>query len=157
MTDARFEDAGSRPLRLRACELKDLQVIATIVQDAIFTRGDMSWDPERREFAFLLSRFRWETFTENSAANQKPERVGSVLKIADILELSATDLIEQSAPDVFSCLDISFEPSEDMAGRLCLVLSGDREAIFDVECIEVTLTDVTDPYPAASKKKPEHG
>ena len=35
MTDARFEDAVDKPLRLIAFEVDDLQVISTMVQDAV--------------------------------------------------------------------------------------------------------------------------
>ena len=156
MADARFEDAGEPPLRLRACDRDDLNVVSMFVQDAVFTRGETSWNPARREFAALLSRFRWESQVEGTRPRQRPERVRSVLRISDILDFSTSDLLDPSAPDVFSCLELRFSPDADLAGKLTLILSGDREIVMEVECIEVSLTDVTSPYPAASKHLPDH-
>lgn len=153
MSDARFEDAQDKPLRLRACDAEDLKVISALIQDAVFKRDAMAWDPKQREFAVLLNRFRWEC--KSDAINS--ERIRSVLKVTDILDISAADLAAPSAPEVFSCLELRFKPSEELAGEMALIFSGDRDIKMSVECIEVSLTDVTPPYPAVSKKLPDHG
>ncbi len=157
MADARFEDAEDRPLRLRACDPEDLKVISAFIQDAVFKRGGMSWRRPRREFSVLLRRFRWETKVEGRTARRGAERVQSVLTVSDILDISAVDLADTSAPEVFSCLELRFRPEDDISGSMSLILSGDREVVMQVECVEVSLTDVTSPYPAASKNPPDHG
>ena len=53
-------------------------------------------------------------------------------------------------------LAIVFEPGEDGAGTLRLVLAGDGEIALDVECLDVRLTDVTRPYVAPSGRRPRH-
>ena len=60
MSDARFEDGGDKPLRLKALDADDLTVISSLTQDAIFPATEMKWDRKARRFALLLNRFRWE-------------------------------------------------------------------------------------------------
>ena len=60
MSDARFEGRADKPLRLIAFDASDLQVISTMVQDAIFPVAEMSWRSHERRFLLLLNRFRWE-------------------------------------------------------------------------------------------------
>ena len=59
MEDARFEDSVEAPLFLGAEDQKDLIVIATILQDAVFTRAKSTFNRKKREFSLLLNRFRW--------------------------------------------------------------------------------------------------
>ena len=155
--DARFTDAAENALRLRACDTDDLRVISMFVQDAVFHKMETNWDRRRREFAVLLSRFKWETGPRTETKTPGHERVRAVLRIADILSLTSEDCASEAAPDAFSILELAFDPSEGGAGRLAMILSGDREIAFDVECIEVSLTDVSSPYPAVSRNPPDHG
>ena len=151
--DARFEDAKEQPLRLRARDAEDIQVVSTLIQDSVFKRHAISWNARQREFAVLLSRFCWERADEGS---RRSTRIRTVLKVTDILDIQMADLTQESAPDVFSCLELRFKPHEELSGELALILSGDRDVKMSVECIEVSLTDVSSPYPAASRKMPDH-
>ena len=58
--DAKFEDGGEEALRLLAMDQEDLQVLSTLVQDAVFPAAEMAWDAKHRRFSLLLNRFRWE-------------------------------------------------------------------------------------------------
>ena len=57
---------------------------------------------------------------------------------------------------MLSLLALDWQPGEDGTGRLTLVLAGDGAIAVDVECIDVTLRDVTRPYLAPSRKVPDH-
>ncbi len=157
MADAKFEDAAGTALRLRACDADDLRVVSMFVQDAVFHKAETSWDKRRREFAVLLSRFRWESAPQAEKKVSGLKRVRAVLRVADILSLSSVDFAGETAPDAFSILELAFESGDGGAGRLVMILSGDREIAFEVECIEVSLTDVSSPYPAVSRSPPDHG
>ncbi len=150
--DARFEDANDEPLRLRAMDGDDLAVISALLQDGIFSTSDLSWDPNRREFAILINRFRWEL-----PAEDRFERVRSVFLVSDITRLRSGDLGSSRAPPACSLLSAEFEAGEDSTGTLRLMLSGEFEITFDVECLDVRLIDVTRPYGAVSGSKPDHG
>jgi len=58
---------------------------------------------------------------------------------------------------VLSVLAISFAPGSDGGGHVELTLAGDGVIRVEVEALEVILKDVTRPYIAPSKGKPDHG
>lgn len=151
MSDARFEDGGERPLKIAALDADDLNVISALVQDAVFPGSELAYDRKRRRFALLLNRFRWE-HGERSA----PERVQSVLIASDVLAVASSGVPRDAPETVFSLLALHFTPGEDGAGHLSLVLAGDGEIRLSVECLDVSLTDVTQPYLAPSRKRPAH-
>ncbi len=149
--DARFEDAQPAPLRLRAMDADDLQVVSSLVQDAVFPITEMTWQRSQRRFAILLNRFRWE-----DAARGRAERVQSVLAIEDVQTVK-TQAIDRDDKDlVLSLLSITLEPGEDGTGRVILWLAGDGAIAVDVETLEISLRDVTRPYLAPSGKVPRH-
>lgn len=154
--DARFEDGAERPLRLIAEDGDDVQVISSLTQDAVFPVGEMKWRPKDRRFALLLNRFRWEDATRKRQRDRAYERVRAVLAFDDVVKV-ATQGVDRTDPEVvMSLLAIDWQPGEDGSGRLELTLAGDGAIALDVECINVTLQDVTKPYVAPSGKKPEH-
>jgi len=151
MSDARFEDAGPPPLRLRAFDADDLQVISALVQDAVFPASEMRFDKTKRRFAMLINRFRWEEKTDRPA-----ERVQSVLSVEDVLN-ARTQGPDMRDPDtVLSLLALAFEPGADGTGQLVLTLAGDGAVALDVEALEVTLSDVTRAYAANTGARPSH-
>lgn len=154
--DATFEDGGESPLRLMAEDAKDLEVISALVQDAVFPASEMSWRTSERRFALLLNRFRWEDRDRAEARGRPVERVQSMLVIDDALAVRSAGVVRGDADTILSLLSLSFAPAEDGAGTLELTLAGDGAIALSVECINVTLQDVTRPYLAPSRKSPSH-
>lgn len=155
VTDASFEDGAERPLRLKALDSDDLQVMSALVQDAIFPASEMTWSRKDRRFAILLNRFRWEDAEGAKARKRDFERVQSVLVIEDVMGVK-TQGVEKDADTVMSLLSLAFEAGEDGTGRVILTLAGDGAIACDVEALEVVLRDVTRPYIAPSGKAPLH-
>ncbi len=149
--DARFEDGGARPLRLKALDVDDLKVLSALAQDAIFPGNEMRWTPSDRRFAILLNRFRWE-----DKGATPPERVQCVLMIEDVMAVKSQGVSKGDADTVLSLLSIEFEAGDDGTGRVVLTLAGDGAIACDVEALEVVLKDVTRPYIAPSRKAPDH-
>ena len=155
-SDARFEDAAPQALRLKSIEPDDLPVISALVQDAVFTMGDVHRLVRQRRFAVLLNRFRWEDAEAARRAARPFERVRSLLIVQDVHRVASAGLDPSATETVLSLLSLTFEPGQDAAGRLLMTLAGDGEIALDVECLDVTLRDVTRPYAAPSGKAPEH-
>ena len=155
--DARFEDGGERPLRLRAFDAEDLAVISALVQDAVFPVSEMFWTRRDRRFALLINRFRWEDVPQAERRGRDFERVQSVLAIEDVVKVQTQGVDRADGDLVLSLLSMSFVPGEDGTGRVELVLAGDGAISVEVEAVEVVLRDVTRPYVAPSRKRPEHG
>ncbi len=157
MTDARFQDGGEAPLRLVAQDADDLQVISTLVQDAVLPVTEISHDPKRRRFALMLNRFRWEDRTQAEAVGRPYERVRSVLVVEDVLSVKSYGFDRTDKDLVLSLLALDFAPGPEGSGRLTLTLAGDGAIALEVEAVEVRLDDVTRPYRAPSGKVPTHG
>ncbi|UWQ98735.1 DUF2948 family protein [Rhodobacteraceae bacterium S2214] len=154
--DARFEDGGEAPLRLKALDAEDLAVLAALVQDAVFPAAEMKWDRKARRFAILLNRFRWEDADKAALRKRDYERVQSVLVIEDVQAVKSQGVDPRDADMVYSLLSMAFTAGEDGMGRIELTLAGDGAVAIDVEALEVVLRDVTRPYVAPSKKVPDH-
>ncbi len=150
--DARFEDGIEKPLYLKAFTAEDLEVISALVQDAVFAVREMTWDKPRRRFAILLNRYRWER-TGQSA----PERVQSVLALEDVSNAASQGFERAETELVLSLLSVHVTPGADGAARVELILAGDGGVALQVEALEATLRDVTRPYLARSRHRPDHG
>lgn len=148
--DATFEDGAPRGLRLIAQTGEDVEVISSLMQDAVLPASEFEWSPSTRRFAMLINRFRWE---ENTT---KPERVRAVLAIDDVTGISSQGVDRANRDVIYSVLALSWDPGQDGGGRLTLTLAGDGALRCDVEAINVTLQDMTQPYEAISGKTPQH-
>jgi Protein of unknown function (DUF2948) len=156
MTDARFEDGADVPLRMIAQGPDDMPVLAALLQDAVFPITEMVYDRKRRRFALLLNRFRWEDRAAAQRGGRGFERVQSVLVVQDVLGVQTQGIDRADRETVLSVLTMAFAPGEDGAGRITLTLAGDGAIALMVETLDATLTDVTRPYLAPSKKAPHH-
>ncbi|MEM6409126.1 MAG: DUF2948 family protein [Pseudomonadota bacterium] len=154
--DARFEDGADRPLRLRAEDAEDVQVLSSLVQDAVFPLSEVTWRARERRFAILLNRFRWEDAQKTGRRPRDYERVQAVLMFDDVQGVAQSGLDLSDKEVVLSLLSLSFAPGTDGAGRIELTLAGDGAIALEVECVNITLRDVTRPYVAPSGKKPSH-
>jgi Protein of unknown function (DUF2948) len=157
LADARFEDASEGPLRLRAETAEDLAVLSALLQDAVGQVADIAWATRHRRFIMLLNRFRWEDREAAERAGRTFERVRVALMVADVQAVRSSGLDPRDRDAVFSLLSLGFEPGEDGAGTLRLVLAGDGEIMVSVECVDVSLTDVARPHRASSGRVPRHG
>ena len=158
MTDARFEDAplSDQPLRLKAESPDDLAVISSLMQDAVGKPADIAWLPKKRRLVLLVNRFRWEDSADAKQAHRPFERVRSAVTIESVLNVRARGLAPANTDQAFDLLAILFEPAEGCAGALTLTLAGDAEILIEVECLELTLADLTRPWEAKAGEAPEH-
>lgn len=154
--DAKFEDGGEAPLNLGALDGDDLQVISSLVQDAVFPVTEMRWIAAERKFALLLNRFRWEDKPVAEQRGRPVERVQSVLVVDNVMRVASQGVDRSEKDMILSVLSMAFEAGEDAAGDVILTLAGDGAIRLSVEALEVTLKDVTRPYLAPSGKAPTH-
>ena len=155
--DATFEDGRERPLNLGALDQDDLQVVSTLIQDAVFPASEMIWDASQRRFAILINRFRWEDRSLRDQSGHAVERVQTVLSIDNVLGIASQGIELANKDMIFSALSLQFEPGPDACGTVLLTLAGDGAIKLSVEALEVRLKDVTRPYRALSKTVPDHG
>lgn len=154
--DARFEDGGDKPLHLKALDTEDLQIVSSLVQDAVFPAAEMKWDQNGRRFALLLNRFRWEDVPAAERRGRSFERVQSVLMVSDVMNVASQGVDPSDEQAILSLLSIEFQPGEDGTGRIELIFAGDGAVGIDVETLDITLKDVTRPYSGLSTRIPNH-
>lgn len=154
--DATFEEGAEGGLNLKAYSPEDLEIISTLAQDAVLTGADMTWRAKERRLAFLVNRFRWEDAPRAEARKRPYERVRALLVIDGVLGVASQGVDRGDRDEVLSILSIGWTPGEDAAGTVTLILAGDGAIRAAVECLDVTLKDVTRPYIAPSRHMPKH-
>ena len=149
--NASFEDVSFKPLRLIAFTVDDLEVISTMTQDAVFPSSEMILNSEKRRFAILLNRYLWE---KNKSKNA--ERAQAVLAFEDVKNVQTKNINKSDNNLALCLLNISFKAEEDGMGTIQIILSGKGKIRLQVEALEVSLRDVTQPYLAPSRLIPHH-
>lgn len=151
--DAKFEDGAEAPLSLGAVAPDDLEVISSLVQDAVFPATEMAWRPNERRFAILLNRFRWE---DTGRDRHDPERVQSVLVIDNVTHVASQGVDPGDTATILSLLAVTYETGADQTEQVLLTLAGDGAIRLKVAALQAMLKDVTRPYRAPSGKVPDH-
>ncbi len=117
--DARFEDAGARPLNLGALDTDDLQVLSALLQDAVFPIAEMRWQPRKRRLGILVNRLR----REDGARRAAPERVQTLLVIDNVMAVSSQGIDRKDTNTILSLWSVGFEPIDDVSGHVLLTLA----------------------------------
>jgi hypothetical protein len=138
-------------LTLAAEDAEDLEIISARLQDAVAPLKELVWLPQKRRFAALFNRFKWEDERRNANL-----RIRSLLHFDDVLSVKSKK-IKMGAPDaVVSLLAIEFTAKEagDPGGTIELLFSGGGAIKLEVECIDAGLTDVSREW--AARGRPAH-
>lgn len=141
--------AGYKPMRLLAQSPEDLEVLSAALQDAVGLLGDFQYEPKARQFTLALNRFRWE-----GPKSGHGERVRAALQIGSVLKAQSKRLKQGHEDGVVSLLSLAFEPGGAPGGVLSFTFSGGGELRLDVECLDMALADVSEPWRAAAR--PSH-
>ncbi|MEX6725852.1 DUF2948 family protein [Parapedomonas caeni] len=132
-------------LRLLAQSVDDVAVISALVQDAAVLPAEVAFDPRARRLVLLMNRYRWE---EKRPA---PTRVRAALRIEGVLKAQRRDWPAEAAataaiPHVLDLLAVTVEPGADEAAALALTFAGGPAIRLEVECLDLVLEDLTDPW-----------
>lgn len=149
--DAKYEDAEELPLRLKVQDAEDLAVVSALLQDAVLPMKETSWQPDTNRFGMLVNRFRWEDKAQAENGKRAYERVQSMLVIDCVQNVSSMGIDHTNKDQIISILAVNYE-----AGKVVFTLAGDGALALDVECLDITVKDVTKPYAAVSKSAPKH-
>ncbi len=139
----------AKPLRLLAHDADDLGVLSAALQDAVAKIGDIRWDAQGRTLTIACNRFRWE------ANGKQGERVRSALQFGDVSGVQGRNLRRDAKGAVVELLSIGFTPGEEApAGIVTLTFAGGGDMRVSVDCLDVALADVSDPW--ATPRTPGH-
>jgi hypothetical protein len=140
---------GGKPLRLIAQEPDEVTAVSAALQDAVGKIGDFFYEPAQARFTLALNRYRWE-----AGAKGKGQRVRTALQAGSVTAAQARRL-KQGADDAVVCLlSIAFEPAEAPGGALVFTFAGGGELRLEVECVDMVLADISEPWRAV--RRPAH-
>lgn len=135
-----------------AADEEDLSVVSTVLQDAVVKIKDLAYDPASRRFAFVANRFVWECATGRKHGPFARVRVGCHFDDVETVQQQRLRLDANEA--VLELLAVRFEAADDGAGAILLDFAGGGSVKLLVEAINISLSDVSEPWPTQSK--PEH-
>lgn len=142
----------AKPLRLLAHDAEDLAVLSAALQDAVAKIGDIRWDAQARTLTIACNRFRWEALGQRAKSG---ERVRSALQFGDVAGVQARNLRRDAKGAVVELLSIGFEAAEEApAGVVTLTFAGGGDMRVSVDCLDVALADVSDPW--STPRTPGH-
>ena len=127
------------PLRLLAHEADEAPTISALVQSAAVRVADIAYDGRARRVVLLLSRYRWE-------GNDRT-RVRSALRIDSVVGVTRRNW--PAADAVLELLALTL--ADDV---LTLAFAGGATLRVTVECPDLTLEDLSTPWPAS--REPRH-
>lgn len=143
-------DAGYKPLRLQARDLRDLTVVAAALQDALVPVGDMAWLREEGSFVMAMNRFRWEAEEGRTQGETVPhERVHAGLRFDRVRKVQFRGIDHRNRGNFLELLTIACDE-----GKVVLHFAGDAAIRLEVEELVCTLGDLDEPWPTAWR--PEH-
>jgi hypothetical protein len=138
-------------LKLLAVDQEDLKVLSACMQDAVLKIGDMAWLPKENRFALVANRFVWEQAIREAKGFER-RRTG--LQIARVKSAKTSHIDREAKDAVLSLLAITFEEADTPSGTVSLHFSGGGAIALDVECLEVSLSDLGGAW--STDKKPHH-
>lgn len=171
-----------RPLKLRARDLEDMEVLAAMLQDAVVRAAEMTYLRREKRFVMVVSRFRWEQkeattpgemdseYADDDQAEEEASEAG-VLQDARFEDAGVRPLNERVNAGV--CFDrvrnvrtqkldlrdkdqvLSLLTVETRPNALTLVFSGGGLVRLELSGIACYLEDLGEPWP--TPWRPSHG
>lgn len=148
---------AATPIRLRAEDADDLQVVSACLQDAIVPLSEMGFQPAEERFVLLVNRFKWETADRPRPASGPTaddddlypyERTHCAVRFEGVTAVKARGIDLNDRHQILELL--ALEPGAEgvtlhFAGGGGIRLIGDRWS-----CL---VEDLGDPWPTATRPR----
>ena len=141
------------PLKLKAADGDDLQIIAAALQDAIVPVLDIAYDGGEKCFMFAANRYRWEHNSEDSRSAD--DRIHSAVSFSNVTRVQRKG-IDRLRPGAFlNLLTLSLEePLDTENPAVLLTFSGNAAIRLETTGLLCHLEDFGEPWPA--QRQPQH-
>jgi hypothetical protein len=136
---------------LRAEDAEDLAVISAVVQDALVSVKDLTYERDAKRFTLVANRFRWEGKPNGADREPTYERMLCALTFQKVEGVSYRGFRRRDDGRILSLLAMR---AGEKAGTIDLEFSGDAALRLDVGAIRVFATDVGEAWPTAWQ--PDH-
>ena len=146
-------------MRLLARDSADIEVLSTLLQDAIVPGVDMLFDRNRKRFIFIANRFCWERPAIAEVIGEKGEPVRErslcVVRIEGVQRVLQNNIPARRDKELFNLLAVICGDGVENETYVDLMFSAGTTVRLLVEIIEVAATDVEEARPTTSQPKHE--
>ena len=139
------------PLRLRAGDADDLAVISAVVQDALVSVQDLTYDRAANRFTLVANRFRWEGQPNGPRGSPTYERTVCAITFEAVAGVSYRGFRRRDDERILALLAVRLGKAP---GTIELEFSGDATLRLGVAAIRVFATDLGEAWPTAWQ--PDH-
>lgn len=148
---ARPATEGGPPLKLRATDAGDLEVVSAALQDAIAPVADMTWEREARRFVLVVNRFKWEVAETHLPDEPAPVfwRSNCGIEIGNVTGVQVRGFTRQQSARLLALLAVEAEPD-----ALAFTFADGGALRLKVGAIDLRLQDWGEPWP--TQRRPQH-
>jgi hypothetical protein len=136
-----------KPLKLRAEDAEDLQIISSALQDSLVAVRDIGFLQDQNRFALVVNRFCWEVEAD---ADGHYWRTHCALAFDTVNRVALRDIDRRFDDRLLSLLDIEIDSAPPAGGSVILLRFAGKPAIrLEVQRILCHLEDVGEAWPTS--------
>ena len=150
------KEENYKKLSLTAQNEEDLVVISTLCQDSIIKIANIKWAKKSKRFYLLINRFCWELNDLSKKKSSNMLRINSLMSFNSVLSVKSAGIQQNNNSDITSLLTINYNFFNFEKQAIDLIFSGNSQITLNIECIDVFLKDISEPFEGTTSKQPKH-
>ena len=150
------KEENYKKLSLIAQNEEDLVVISTLCQDSIIKIANIKWAKKSKRFYLLINRFCWELNDLSKQKSSNMLRINSIMSFNSVLSVKSAGIQQNNNSDITSLLTINYNFFNFEKQAIDLIFSGNSQISLNIECIDVFLKDISEPFEGTTSKQPKH-
>ena len=150
------KEENYKKLSLVAQNEEDLVVISTLCQDSIIKIANIKWAKKSKRFYLLINRFCWELNDLSKKKSSNMLRINSLMSFNSVLSVKSAGIQQNNNSDITSLLTINYNFFNFEKQAIDLIFSGNSQISLNIECIDVFLKDISEPFEGTTSKLPKH-
>ena len=150
------KEENYKKLSLVAQNEEDLVVISTLCQDSIIKVANIKWAKKSKRFYLLINRFCWELNDLSKKKSSNMLRINSLISFNSVLSVKSAGIQQNNNSDITSLLTINYNFFNFEKQAIDLIFSGNSQISLNIECIDVFLKDISEPFEGTTSKQPKH-
>ena len=150
------KEENYKKLSLIAQNEEDLVVISTLCQDSIIKIANIKWAKKSKRFYLLINRFCWELNDLSKKKSSNMLRINSLISFNSVLSVKSAGIQQNNNSDITSLLTINYNFFNFEKQAIELIFSGNSQISLNIECIDVFLKDISEPFEGTTSTQPKH-
>ena len=150
------KEENYKKLSLVAQNEEDLVVISTLCQDSIIKVANIKWAKKSKRFYLLINRFCWERNDLSKKKSSNMLRVNSIMSLNSVLSVKSAGIQQKNNSEITSLLTLNYNFFTFEKQSIDLIFSGNSQITINIECIDVFLKDISEPFVSITSKQPKH-